>query len=63
MTRFLTFMTGVAALAAGSAQASTWLLTYQATNGAAPVAATLNLTASDTLNAVGGYDEIGRAHV
>ena len=59
MKRFLTLMTGVAALAAGSAQASTWLLTYQATNGAAPVAATLNLTASDTLNAVGGYDVTG----
>lgn len=62
MTRFLTLTTSVAALAVltgGSAQASTWLLSYASTNGAAPFAATLNLTASDTLNSVGGYDITG----
>ena len=59
MTRYSTLAAGVAVmavLAGGSAQASSWLLTYTSTNGAAPFAATLDLTASDTLNAVGGYD-------
>ena len=62
MTRLLKLTTSLAALAVlagGSAQASTWLLTYASTNGAAPFAATLDLTASDTLNAVGGYDITG----
>jgi PEP-CTERM motif-containing protein len=59
------FMTGLLKLAAGvataailgasSAQAGTWLLTYQSSGGS-PFAATLDLVASDTLDAAGGYD-------
>lgn len=58
MVRFLTLSAGVAAaavLTAGQAQAATWLIAYASTGGA-PQAATLEVVASDTLNAVGGHD-------
>jgi hypothetical protein len=58
MMRFLTLSAAVAAasaLAAGQVQAATWLISYQSTGGS-PHEATLDVTASDTLNAVGGYD-------
>lgn len=43
---------------AAQAQASTWLLNYVSTGGA-PMTADLTLTASETLNAVGGFDVTG----
>lgn len=49
---------GALALAASQAQASTWLLNYVSTSGA-PMTADLTLTASDILNAVGGFDVTG----
>jgi hypothetical protein len=42
----------------GSAQAAHFVLNYVST-GAAPLAAELTVTTSDTLNAVGGYDVTG----
>jgi hypothetical protein len=60
MSGLVKFAAGAAValvLSAGAAQASTWVITYQADNaGDSPLSATLDLVASDTLNAVGGYD-------
>src|SRR4051794_9771588 len=50
-------LSAAAALAAGQAQAATWLLNYDSTGGA-PLAADLTLVASDVLNAVGGFDAL-----
>ncbi|MFI4966275.1 MAG: PEPxxWA-CTERM sorting domain-containing protein [Caulobacterales bacterium] len=61
MTDVLKLAAGVAAaavLAAGPARAATWLITYQSDNGS-PFTAALDVAASDTLNAVGGYDVTG----
>jgi hypothetical protein len=46
-----------AGMGVGAAEASTWVLDYTANNpGDTPFSATLDLTASNTLNAAGGYD-------
>jgi hypothetical protein len=61
MLRLKPIMAGAAlaaALAAGQAQAATWLLTYTSTTGA-PLSANLTLQASDVMNAVGGFDALG----
>ncbi len=50
-------LTAAVALTAGQAHAATWLLTYTSSNGA-PLIANLTLNASDTLNAVGGFDAL-----
>jgi hypothetical protein len=57
MQRFLKIAAGLTAatvLAAGHAQASTWILDYTATNGATPTEADLTLDVSDVQNLVGG---------
>jgi hypothetical protein len=64
MNGFVKLAAGVAAalalsagMGAGAAQASTWVLDYTANNsGDTPYSAVLNLTASNTLNAAGGFD-------
>jgi hypothetical protein len=60
MNGFAKFAAGaVAALAisGGAAQASTWVIDYTANNaGDTPFSATVDLVASDILNAVNGYD-------
>jgi PEP-CTERM motif len=63
MSGLVKFAAGAAAALAlsagigGAAQASTWVLDYTANNpGDTPFSATLDLTASNTLNAAGGYD-------
>jgi hypothetical protein len=61
--RLLKLAAGAATLAlmvSGQAQAATWLVSYQSTGGN-PLAADLTLTASDVLNAVGGFDVTGIA--
>jgi hypothetical protein len=62
MMRFLTLSAAVAAaavLAAGQAQAATWLLDYTATDGGQPAEASVIIEISDALNAVGGHDVTG----
>jgi len=57
MQRFLKIAAGLTAatvLAVGHAQASTWVLDYTATDGAAPAEADLTLNVSDVQNLVGG---------
>jgi hypothetical protein len=57
--QLLKLAAGAAALLlAGQAHAATWLVNYTATSGD-PLNANLTLTASDTLNAVNGYDVTG----
>jgi hypothetical protein len=59
MKRLMQLAAGLAAatvLAAGHAQATTWVLDYSATNGGTPTEASLTLQTSDTLDAAGGYD-------
>lgn len=59
MIRLQNALVGLAAtalLAAGHAQAATWVLDYTATDGNTPFAANLTLTTADTVNAAGGYD-------
>ncbi|WP_309606899.1 PEPxxWA-CTERM sorting domain-containing protein [Phenylobacterium sp.] len=46
------------ALAAGRAQAATWIVTY-ASAGGAPLSASLTVQTADTLDAVGGLDITG----
>ncbi len=55
LTAALTLTVG--ALAAGQAQASTWLLNYTSTGGL-PLVANLTLDASDVMNTVGGFDAL-----
>jgi hypothetical protein len=60
MKRFMKIAAAAAAtmVLAGQAHAGTWLLDY-ASLGGAPLSADLTVTASDILNAVGGYDVTG----
>jgi hypothetical protein len=60
MKRFTKIAAAAAAtvLLAGQAHAATWLLDYTSLDGA-PVNADLTVTASDILNAVGGFDVTG----
>ncbi len=44
------------ALAAGQAQAASWLVDYWATNGAAPLGASLTVTTSDIANGDGSFN-------
>lgn len=46
------------ALAAGRAQAATWIVTYVSAGGA-PLVASLTVQTADTLDAVGGFDITG----
>lgn len=60
MKTLLKTAAGMAALAlAGQAHAATWLVNYASTNGGAPFEADLTVSASDVLNAVGGFDVTG----
>src|SRR5260370_38615956 len=62
MKRIVKLSLGLSAaivLAAGHAQAATWLLDYTATDGGQPSQASVTVEIADALNAVGGHDVTG----
>ena len=59
IVKFAAGLSAALVLAAGDAQAATWLLDYTATDGGVPSQASVTVEISDTVNAVGGYDVTG----